>query len=151
MLNAVSFFIILQIILLGFMALHDWVHVPPLTNIPDLKKSHSFKDRLLTALVNAGFVLIPLILTVQYRSHFPRQVLLIITIFYSILTLGTLCAWWVPYIFGSSQKHKQAFIEYRNTHHFLPARGDNVVPNTLHVILHLQVWACLALTIYFWL
>lgn len=132
------------------MALHDWVHVPPLTNIPDLKKSHSFHDRLLSACVNAGFVLIPLILTVQYRYHFTRQVLLIITIFYSILTLGTICAWWVPYIFGSSQAHKQGFAEYHNTHHFLPARGDNVVPNTLHVILHLQVWACLALTIYFW-
>jgi len=43
---------------------------------------------------------------------------------------------------------KADFAEYENTHHFLPARGDNVVPNTLHVILHLQIWICFILSVY---
>lgn len=147
--NAVVVFIILQITLLLFMVGHDWIHVPPFTNIPELKKAHSFNDRVLTTCINTSFVLLPLLLTIRYQPYFPERVSIILIIFYSILTLGTLCAWWIPYIWGSSEQHKHGFREYRETHHFLPKRGTNVVPNTLHVILHLQVWACLALSIYF--
>ena len=37
--NIISLFIVLQLILLFFMTFHDWVHIPPLTNIRDLEKS----------------------------------------------------------------------------------------------------------------
>jgi hypothetical protein len=146
-----TFFIILQFILLLFMLFHDWLPVPPLNNIAALKASNSNTHRLLGSLINGLSVLIPFILTLKYYSQgkIPPSTVFTIFIFYLCLTIGTILSWWVPYIFGSSDGHKQRFSKFKNTHHFLLARGDNIVPNTLHVILHFFVWLCLAISIYF--
>lgn len=146
-----AFFIVLQFLLLAFMLFHDWIPVPPLNNIPDLKRADSDYYRLLGSVINGTTVLIPLILTLIYfqKPTFPLFASISIVIFYAMITIGTILSWWVPYFFGSSPKHKQEFKKFKNTHHFLPARGDHVVPNTLHIMLHLQVWLCLALSIYF--
>ena len=79
----------------------------------------------------------------------PHGVLILSALVYGLLTVGTLAAWWIPYIFGSYEKHKQGFIEYKDTHHFLPPRGDNVIPNTMHVIMHMFIWSCFALSLYY--
>jgi hypothetical protein len=144
-------FITLQCTLLFFMLFHDWIPVPPLNDIPALKKQDTRFYRLLGSAINGALVLIPLILTLIYyhTSTIVWPANLIIVIIYCIQTAGTIMSWWVPYFFGSSQKLKTAFSKFKNTHHFLPARKDHIVPNTLHVILHLQVWACLVLSLYF--
>lgn len=146
----IVFFIILQFILLLFMLFHDWISVPPFNNIPALKLVDSNFHRLLGSIINGAGVLIPLLLTIPYYNHsgIPPSTASTIFIFYLILTIGTILSWWVPYFFGSSQKHKKLFSKFKDTHHFLPARGDNVIPNTLHVVLHLQVWACLLISAY---
>ncbi len=143
-----AFFIVLQCLLLFFMLFHDWIPVPPFNDIEALKKVDSNRVRLRGSLINGTFVLVPLILTIIYRHHLPLAAKLIILLFYAALTVGTILSWWVPYLFGSSEKHRQAFSKFQHTHHFLPARGNHVVPNTLHVVLHLQVWLCFAISIY---
>ncbi len=144
-----TLFIILQFILLLFMIFHDWISIPPFTDIAALKANTSYFYRLLGSFINGMIVFIPLMLTlIYYQSGIPRSTEITIFIFYLILTIGTICSWWVPYLFGSSQEHKKQFSRFKNTHHFLPARGDNVIPNTLHVVLHLQVWACLIIATY---
>lgn len=148
-----SFFLIIQSILFLFMALHDWVDIPPLTDLPALKKAHSFKFRVFGSLINAGLVLIPLIVTVFYfDSPLPLWAKILFAVIYGFITFGTITAWWIPYFGGGYLIHgnKAGFEEYRNTHTFLPPRGDHVVPNTLHVLLHIQVWICFAISIY-WL
>lgn len=144
-------FIVLQFILLVFMLFHDWIPVPPFNNIEALKKSDSDFKRLLGSVINGTAVIIPLILTLTYYHNpiFPRHVMWTILYFYLFLTIGTILSWWTPYFFTSSEKHKQQFTKFKNTHHFLPARGDNIIPNTLHVILHVQVWMCLIIAMYF--
>ncbi len=146
--DVIPLFIVLQIILLFFMAFHDWVHLPPLTNIRDLEKYNSKKGRIINSTIFFFLIFIPLSLTVVYRMALPLWVLISLVNFYGWLTLGTLLSWWVPYMFGSSEKHKDNFIEYKNTHHFLPAQGDNVIPNTFHVILHVQIWTCFGIALY---
>ncbi len=146
--NLITAFIILQIILLFFMTFHDWVHIPPLINIRELEKYSTKKGRAINSIIFFFLIFIPLMLTVSYKSLLPLWALITILTFYSLLTIGTLLSWWVPYFFGSSEHHKLGFAEYKNTHHFLPARGDNVVPNTFHVILHLQIWVCLGISLY---
>lgn len=136
----VYFFLIIQCILLLFMALHDWVDLPPFTNLEALKKAHSLKFRLIGSLVNVGLVLIPLIITFTYlNSPLPLWSRLLFVGIYGLITFGTITAWWIPYFGGGYWIHgnKAGFEEYQDTHTFLPARGNNVVPNTLHVILHL--------------
>lgn len=149
----IIFFLLLQCILFLFMALHDWVNIPPYTNLPALKKAHSVKFRLIGSLVNGGLVIIPLLVTFFYLdSYLPLWARLIFTIIYGLLTLGTITAWWIPYFSGKYLIHgdKEGFEEYRDTHSFLPSRGDNVTPNTLHVILHIQIWICFGFSLY-WL
>lgn len=129
------------------MALHDWIHFPPLTDIRELEKHSSKTGRLINSIIFAILILIPLFLTWFYRTNFLWVLITIVSI-YGILSLGTIVAWWMPYFFGSSEKHKADFAEYAHTHHFLPRRGDNVIPNTLHVILHIQIWTCLIISLY---
>jgi hypothetical protein len=146
--NVVSFFIALQIVLLFFMTFHDWIHIPPFIDITELEKHSTKKGRLINSTIFFFIVFIPLMLTWVYRSNLTPWILINICLFYVLLTVGTIFSWWVPYFFGSSEKHKADFAEYKNTHHFLPARADNVIPNTFHVILHLQIWTCFGISLY---
>lgn len=149
----IYFFIIIQCILFFFMAFHDWVDIPPFTNLAALKKAHSLKFRLIGSFVNATLVLIPITVTLFYfESPLPLWARLLFVGIYGLITFGTITAWWIPYFGGVYWIHgnKAGFEEYQNTHSFLPPRGDNVVPNTLHVILHIQVWICFGLSLY-WL
>lgn len=149
----IYFFIIIQCILFFFMAFHDWVDIPPFTNLAALKKAHSLKFRLIGSFINATLVLIPLIVSfVYFASPLPLWARLFFVGIYGLMTFGTITAWWIPYFGGGYWVHgnKAGFEEYQNTHSFLPTRGDNVVPNTLHVILHIQVWICFGLSLY-WL
>ena len=94
------------------MTFHDWVHLPPLTDIREMEKHSTRKERLINSMIFALIVLIPLYLTWAYQPTFPLWVLITITTFYGVMTLGTIFAWWIPYFFGSySQEHKEAFVE----------------------------------------
>lgn len=144
-----SIFIVLQIVLLFFMTFHDWVHLPPLTDIRELEKHSTFVGRLINSTLLFFLIFIPLFLTWYYQNSFPQWTLIIIALFYGLLSLGTILTWWIPYFFGSySEEHKQGFVGYKNTHHFLPAIGDHVIPNTFHVLLHLQIWTCFGIVLY---
>lgn len=146
----INVYIVLQIVLLFVMSLHDWIHIPPFTDIRALERHSSVAMRLINSVIFAGVVLIPLYISRLLYDHAMTPHLAIIPVFaYGLLTIGTIASWWVPYFFGSSESFKAHFIEYQHTHHFLPARGDNIVPNTLHVILHVLIWSCFALAIYF--
>lgn len=140
-------FILLQLILFFIMILHDWLPILPFNNVADLKKHDSNKKRFIGSLINGVAVLIPLILTLIYYPNYSASTVNTIICFYLLITVGTIVSWWIPYIFGSSKSHKEAFLKFQNTHHFLPKIKDHVVPNTLHVILHLFVWSCLAIAI----
>jgi len=117
--NLIQLFIGLQIILFFFMTFHDWVHLPPLTDIREMEKHSTRKGRLINSMIFALIILIPLFLTWFYQPNFPRWVLISFVINYGMLTAGTILSWWVPYFFGPySATHKEAFAEYQNTHHF---------------------------------
>ena len=148
-----SFFIAIQILLFLFMILHDWIDFPPFTDIRALRKAHSFKERLFGSCLNGLLVFVPLVISLNYRNaSLPFWASILSACVYGFITLGTITAWWIPYFGGGYLIHgnKAGFEEYRNTHSFLPSRNNNVVPNTLHVILHLQVWICFGISLY-WL
>lgn len=143
-------FIILQCLLLIFMLFHDWIPVSPYNDIEALKRVDSNSWRLFGSFVNSMPVIIGLIYCFYYNGKtLPFFAGIILSIIYGILTVGTIFSWWIPYFFGSSKKYKIRFQKFKNTHHFLPARGDNVIPNTLHVVLHLQVWMCFIFALYY--
>lgn len=144
----IAFFIGLQVVLLFFMTFHDWVHLPSLTDIRELEKQSTLFGRAINSFIFFLMIAIPLWMTWNYQSDYSFFIRFSLLNFYGWLTLGTIMSWWVPYLFGSSEKHKKDFEKYKNTHHFLPARGDNVIPNTFHVILHLQIWTCFIISVW---
>lgn len=142
-------FLITQIILTLFILLHDWIDLPPFTDLKALRKEHSMRLLIISTIINTGTVLCGLLMTIlKYPGPYPLWIKVSWIIIYTLLTIGTITAWWIPYFFGSSARYKAGFAEYKNTHTFLPARGNNVVPNTLHIILHVQVWFCCAVSWY---
>ena len=128
------------------MIFHDWIPVPPFNDVIALKKEDGNWGRLFSSFVNGTFVIIPLYLTISYMDDISI-VAWKIFIFYFILTIGTILSWWVPYIFGSPESHKKHFRKFDNTHNFLPKRGTNIIPNTLHIILHIQIWVCMIISL----
>lgn len=147
--HLIPVFIVVQIILLFCITLHDWIHVPPLTNMRELEKHSTRLGRIINSTVFFFFVFIPLLLTWLYQLIYPFWVIFVMTCFYGLLTLGTIVSWWIPYFFGSyTEEFKKAFAEYEDTHHFLPPIGDHVIPNTLHVLLHVQIWTCFGISLY---
>jgi hypothetical protein len=55
---------------------------------------------------------------------------------YSLLFVGELKAWWIPYLFLPEPALAARYqVMFRDTHAFLPER-NGIRPNTLHVILH---------------
>lgn len=146
-----SVFIAIQLLLFFFMIFHDWIDFPPFTDLAALRQAHSFKERLFGSLINGILVFIPLVIAMIYRdSLLPFWAGIISVSIYGLITFGTIAAWWIPYFGGGYLIHgnKAGFEEYRKTHSFLPKRGDHVTPNTLHVLLHVQVWICLGISIY---
>jgi len=142
-------FLAVQMSLLLIIGLHDWIDFRPFTNIKVLSKKHTVGDRLGSTTINVIFVLVPLIATIVYHNEvMPRFLKWLIFVDYGLLSMGAILAWWAPYFFGSTKSHKEGFSEYRDTHTFLPKRGDNVVPNTLHVIMHLHMWTCFVFSIW---
>lgn len=142
-------FIVFQIIVALLLACHDWIHIPPLTDIRALEKAHTTGQRLFGSIINTSLILVPLAVSLYYwPSRMPTWAIYFSTCVYSLLTIGTLAAWWIPYYFGSSHEHKAGFKEYAHTHTFLPRRGTNVTPNTFHFIMHLFIWSCCIMSWY---
>jgi len=54
-----------------------------------------------------------------------------------------LWAWWLPYFFGPDARRAARYqLAFGRTHSFLPLRRG-IVPNTLHILLHLSTLATL--------
>lgn len=147
MIFSLCFFVFLQVMLLFVMLSHDLIPMRPFNDVDALKQNESMFRIILFTVINALCVAVPLYMTLFHYN----TALLTIVYCYGGLTIGTIASWWVPYVFGSSVAHKQQFLKFKNTHYFLPKRGDNVRPNTLHVVLHLLVWSCFGLSLYFYL
>jgi hypothetical protein len=115
-------FIFLQIILFLFLSLHDWVSVPPLNDIDTLGFYESNLQRLMQSILYGVAILIPLFYSLRYyqQSVIPFSVLLNISTVYFFLASGAILNWWVPYFFGSSQKHKDKFKRFTTHTIFCP-------------------------------
>ncbi len=142
-------FVLAQIIIILFNAVHDFITIAPFTDVQALRKRHSLKLLVTSAIIHTLIDLWGLFLTLfYYPGPYPLWVKINLIAIYTLLTIGIIHDWWIPYLFGSTEKHKEEYSVYKNTHHFLPARGDNVVPNTIHVLFHLLAWFCCAVSWY---
>jgi hypothetical protein len=136
----------LQFFQVAFLLLHDWIPLGRLNDIPAVRRENSLRFRVIGTLVSSLPFAIGLILTGMNLNHsFPRFTLGWLWVSYLWLFLGELQAWWIPYFLTNEPKRAARYAAmFGNTHAFLPAR-HGILPNTLHVILHMATLVTLIL------
>ncbi|WP_026923705.1 hypothetical protein [Glycomyces arizonensis] len=132
--------VVLPLIWLAWLALIDWVPMPPLNDLtPDNRRS-----RLLAAVINYPFPLL-----VSGGVALGETWSLIAAAALCCLTLaGHLLSWWLPYFgLGSASQREVYERDYARTLKILPAEGHDVVPDVQHLVVGALTLAMLATTL----
>ena len=94
---------------------------------------YSRREQLLEAGINLVLMSLP---PLGFVLHVP-SLMLFGVVYYFVLLAVEFTTWWVPYLFGPSQKWLDVYTRiHSQTITVLPRRGTNPVPNLEHLILH---------------
>jgi hypothetical protein len=136
--------IALQIWVVLFLALHDWVPLGRLTNRAAVRGVDSTAKLVWTTIWSTALYAFGLACCLWY-APWPAWLRLYLAVSYWVLLGGALLSWWVPYLFGASEEKKARFRErFAGTLAFLPER-HGIRPDTLHVVFHASLVAFLVL------
>lgn len=134
----------LQAFQVAFLWIHDWVPLGRLNDVAAVRKEDSLQRLISVTLVQSLPWSIGLFLTARYFGRpYPDWLVMWLWISYTVLFLGQLRAWWVPYLLKPDPERAQRYRRmFGNTHSFLPER-NGMVPNTAHMLLHAATAATL--------
>jgi hypothetical protein len=143
----IRWFTVLIILQFVVVALHDLVNIPGLTHGDQVKATVGHGKAWLVTLINSLFpgvaVAFVALYWLGYKSHWAADYWLI---YCAITVISAVFMWYIPYLFGASEKAKAEYDQmYRGTWQILPRRGNNPRPNLLHVAFHVLFLATLAL------
>lgn len=135
-------------LILLFMLVHDWVPMGSLNNVDAIRNVHSRRALITMTSINVGqiFILLSLVLFFIGRKY-PIWISIWLVIHPTIIFIGALFSWWIPYLFGygAEEKANDYNMMFGDTHSFLPIM-NGIVPNTLHTLFHLTLLFCILLT-----
>jgi hypothetical protein len=136
--------IVLQGFQVLFLWLHDWVPLGRLNDVKAVRSQDTVFRLIVVTLIQSGPFTIGLLFSLLYFGGlYPHWLYLWLWISYSVIFLGQIRAWWIPYLFRAEPERAARYqIMFGNTHHFLPIR-NGLVPNTAHIMLHLATAATL--------
>lgn len=145
-----SALIVLQGFQVLFLWLHDWV---PLGRLNDVKavrgQDTAFRLVVVTLIQSVPFTIGLLFSLLYFGRVYPHWLYLWLWISYSIIFVGQIRAWWIPYLFRAEPERAARYqIMFGNTHRFLPIR-NGLAPNTAHILLHLATAATLVALVAF--
>jgi hypothetical protein len=141
----------LQVILIAlqayqvvFLWIHDWVPLGSLNDVAAVRKEDSFRQLLTVTLIQSVPWTVGLVFSVRHFGEpYPSWLGYWLWISYTLLLIGQIRAWWLPYIIAPDPQRAARYERmFGNTHAFLPTR-NGIVPNTAHVTLHLATAATL--------
>jgi hypothetical protein len=138
--------IALQLFVVVFVALHDWVQLGTLNNLSAVEQSDpTYKLILVTAVSTFPFA-VGCAATIYYaRATFPGWLMWWLRISYGVAAYGMLRTWWIPYLlFKEPTRIARYQTRFAGTHAFLPVH-NGIRPDTLHCILHSVIIAILVL------
>jgi hypothetical protein len=127
-----------------FLALHDWISLGSLNDVKAVRMANPVRKLVAGTLISLTPFAIGLSASAfHFGGAYPSWLLWWLWISYSLLFIGELEAWWVPYLFRPEPTRAARYHSmFGATHTFLPER-NGIRPNTLHVILHLATLATL--------
>ena len=142
---AMTALLVLQAFHVLFLALHDWVPLGRFSNVKAVRKANPGGKVLLASVISTTPYAFALGASLHYwDKRFPGWLMIYLWVSYTFLFVGELEAWWFPYFFGSKPERAERYqAMFGGTYSFLPQR-HGIVPNTLHVILHVSTVALLA-------
>ena len=132
--------LVCQIFVVLFVALHDWIPLGRLNNLPAIRAADSTSRLVVVTALSALPFAIGLAASGYYASTgFPKWLLWWLWISYATALYGMLRAWWIPYLLAEDPVRAARYrARFANTHAFLPTR-NGIRPDTLHVCLHVSV------------
>jgi hypothetical protein len=132
-----------------FLWVHDWIPLGRLNDVAAVKSQDTTMGLVRITLIQSLPFSVGLIFSLKYFGReYPGWLEYWLTISYSLLFLGQLRAWWVPYLLRPEPERAARYrIMFGNTHSFLPLR-NGMVPNTAHISLHIATLATLVLLFY---
>ena len=141
-----AIFLALQGYVVVFLLLHDWVPLGRLNNVAAVKGEDSRLRTVFVTLLPAVPAAIGLYYGARYFSRaYPDWLEMLLWITYGLFLAGMLRAWWIPYLFVPDKERAERYrVLFAGTHSFLPPR-NGIVPDTLHVSLHLAIITTLVL------
>lgn len=142
---AMTALLVLQAFHVLFLALHDWVPLGRFSNVKAVREANPRGKLLKASLISTTPFAFALAASLHYwDKRFPGWLMTYLWVSYIFLFVGELQAWWFPYFFGSKPERSERYqAMFGGTYSFLPPR-HGIVPNTLHVILHVSTVALFA-------
>ena len=136
----------LQIYVVAFLALHDWIQLGGLNDIRAVQAADSRSHLIWVTVYSTAPFAFGLFACAAYaNTRLPGWLNGYLLIAYGALGLGALRAWWGPYLLWNEPERATRYrAMFGRTRAFLPER-NGIKPNTLHVSLHLAVAATIVL------
>jgi hypothetical protein len=141
-----SALIALQVFVVVFIALHDWVPLGSLNNLAGVRVADPPGKLLIVTLLSSLPFAIGLIASILHAgTGFPAWLMWWLWISYGAAAYGLLRAWWVPYLLHASPARAVRYqARFAGTHAFLPER-NGIRPDTLHCALHIVIFTIVIL------
>jgi hypothetical protein len=139
-------FLLCQLYVVLFIALHDWLPLGRLNNLAGIRAVDSRARLLLTTVLGVLPFAVGLAGSIYYATtQFPGWLMRLLWISYGLGFYGMLRAWYLPYLVYVDAPRAARYQErFANTHAFLPMR-NGIRPDTLHVTFHLVLIVLIAL------
>jgi predicted outer membrane lipoprotein len=133
-----------QIMVVVFIAFHDWVPLGKLNNVAGLRAVDTSNRLVFTTAVSTlpfAAVLVP---SIMFASvEYPNWLLCWLWGTYLVCAYGILRAWWIPYLgTPDPERAKRYRVRFAGAHGFLPER-NGIRPDSLHVGFHALIVAIL--------
>ena len=135
-----------QLLVVIFIALHDWLPLGALNNLTAIHASDSRLKLVLTTVLSTLPFAIGFAVTAYYStSGFPMWLGDFLWVTYTAGLYGMLRAWWIPYLWIPDPVRAARYQgRFANTLTFLPVR-NGIRPDTLHVCFHVVLVATFVL------
>jgi hypothetical protein len=136
--------IVLQALQVAFLWVHDWLPLGALNDVRAVRAQDTLRRLVVVTLIQSlPFTVILALSALYFDQRYPRWLVTSLWVAYTVLLVGQLRAWWVPYLFRAEPERAARYrAMFGNTHSFLPMR-NGLVPNTAHIFLHICTAATL--------
>ena len=134
----------LQVSQVVFLWVHDWIPFARLNDVAAVRSQDTRRRLVTVTLIQSVPWTIGLCFSLlHFGRAYPDWLYDWLVISYSLLFVGQIRAWWIPYLFRPEPLRAARYqIMFGKTHSFLPMR-NGMVPNTAHILLHLATAATL--------